>query len=271
MEKFCIDGIEFYVLNIIVDEKVNKKNIKNFIFTYLRVSNLTNYKKYNIFYSFVKEIKTYQIIIYLDDLPFFNLLQSINKEFEVFIYKFYIFVYKNSKFYYFYSINYSLSIDEINHLISNKLKLNINSIKNIKTIKNSNKQIIYDNIIKPFAFFNLTILFSITIISIFTLYLFSNENRIEKPKVIHKNIKQISNYKYKVVDLINILKLINNYNLNLDEISYENNQYCIYLSAKNINKIHNFLDSKVYQVDVKSLIYNKQRQKNELICTIDKI
>lgn len=271
MEKFCIDKIEFFVLNIDVEEKINSKNIKRFIFTSLEVAKVSDYKKYNILYNYIEELKIYQIILYLDSLPCLNLLSNSNDKLVVFSYKSYIFVYKDSKFYYFFNINYSLSLDEIRQLISNKLKINIKNIIKLNAIQNINPKIEYKNIIKPYIFSYLTSFFLLSLFCLFTLLLFIYFNKNEKVKPVNKNIKHFASYEYKVLDLINIVKLTNTYDLLLDEVSFENNKYTLFLSSKNIDKIHNFLDSKVYEVDVKSLTYNKQRQKNELICTIDKI
>ncbi|RXJ86624.1 hypothetical protein, partial [Arcobacter sp. CECT 8985] len=128
---------------------------------------------------------------------------------------------------------------------------------------------IHSNIIKPFNFPNLLLFFLIISISLSCLsYLsfFNNEKKIEKKSITH-----ISLYKYKAQKLVNILEVLKNYDLNLDELSFENNQFNLFVSSININNIHKFIDSKIYKIDVVSLNYNNQRQKNELVCKISSL
>ncbi|RXJ84575.1 hypothetical protein, partial [Arcobacter sp. CECT 8985] len=86
MEKFKVENYEFLVFYFEVDEQIRKNLIKKFIFCQLKLQNIKDYKKYNLFYVYVKELKQYQVVLYLDILPFLFLERNIKNGIEVFVY-----------------------------------------------------------------------------------------------------------------------------------------------------------------------------------------
>ena len=60
------------LLEIEVSEKIDNKNLKNFIFTNFKLKNITTNKNDKTFLIYIKELKKYQIFILNEKYDFLN-------------------------------------------------------------------------------------------------------------------------------------------------------------------------------------------------------
>lgn len=88
---------ELEIVEIEIDEEIEKKNLKDFISTSLKLKNINLPKNKKIILNYIEELKTYQLILveiefkYLEIELFYKLYEQNNKnETIAFLYKIFI-------------------------------------------------------------------------------------------------------------------------------------------------------------------------------------
>lgn len=167
MEKF----IDFKTVLISVDEEILQKNLDKFIDTSLKLKGIKVKINENIFYTFIKELNSYQITIFKTNKFYFSNLEKYIKNesiYTLFVYENYLILYKNKKLYYYQYLKYKLTKEQIKEYFFKRFNFSsvepiyLNSLSFQKDINSSS------NIKFKYLFlFLATLLFSFALFSLF--------------------------------------------------------------------------------------------------------
>lgn len=250
-----------------VSEKIEDKNLKDFIFTSLKLKNIpyTNQDKLTV--NFISQINQYQIFLLNKKFDFleFQIFESLyeNKNFVDDIYALYVcddffILYKNALPYYFQRITNEINSSEFIDFLNRKFNINISNFNRIDSKKFEELSSLYKTKKDRFSFkfiniknnhsFMIYLLFLVFLISIFFSFIFNFENEILKEEIkINQNfsIEEIKNkYKFESVEK-NIRPLFlsfEKYELNLIKMEFEEKSLNIVFESVGKNHIYSFLE-----------------------------
>lgn len=251
------------LLEIEVSEKIDNKNLKNFIFTNFKLKNLTTNKNDKIFIIYIKELKKYQIFILNEKYDFFEFqvfeqFYENKEEFgkvDLYLNEDFLCLYKNSKIYYYQKLNQIIQKDELIEFLNKKLQINIDNFKQIdkNEIEKLKNSYLEKNIKQNLSFLNLNqdygfiffVLYLIVIL-IFSFFIFSNEEKIEQIENKEEITIDILKHKYEFqsfqekLDLI--IQDINTNSLDLQSLEFKQNRLKLILTSSKKEDLYQFLE-----------------------------
>ena len=265
MNILTINQIVYFEID--VSEKIEDKNLKDFIFTYLKLKNLPYTNQDKLAVNFVSQINQYQIFLLNKKFDFleFQIFESLyeNKDFVDDIYDLYIcddffILYKNAIPYYFQRITNEINSNEFIEFLNRKFNIDISSFNRIDSTRFEELKNLYKTKKDRFSFkfiniknnhsFMIYLLFLVFLISIFFSFILNSENEIlKKEEKINQSISfdELKNkYKFESVEK-NIRPLFlafEKYELNLIKMEFEEKSLNIVFESVDKNHIYSFLE-----------------------------
>ncbi|WP_152019218.1 hypothetical protein [Aliarcobacter butzleri] len=251
------------LLEIEVSEKIDNKNLKNFIYTNFKLKNITTNKNDKTFLIYIKELKKYQIFILNEKYDFFEFqvfeqFYENKEEFgkvDLYLNEDFLCLYKNSKIYYYQKLNKIIQKDELIEFLNKKLQINIDNFKQIdkNEIEKLKNSYLEKNIKQNLSFLNLNqdygfiffVLYLIVIL-IFSFFIFSNEEKIEQIENKEEITIDILKHKYEFqsfqekLDLI--IQDINTNSLDLQSLEFKQNRLKLILTSSKKEDLYQFLE-----------------------------
>lgn len=281
----CVKNI--VSLEIDVSERIDKENLKDFAFTSLTLNNKNFSNNDLIYINYIEELKQYQILLITNNHKYllFQIFELFydkeTKGLDLYLGDDFFCLYKDGLFYYYQTIEMSLSIDDFLEFINRKFNSKINNyiriekdyleklkekylFKNIKTtLKNIN--IKNDNSFKIYLLYIFLLLFS-------SLYFYFNYTDFyEKEElVINEELhfeKLKNDYLFVSVenDLNDILKNIKIYNLDLVLLEYKQNNIKLTLASKNKENLYQFLKEYKENLISSSILFDENKKTYEMV------
>ena len=256
---------EIKSLLIDVSEEIENKNLKKFIFTSLKLNNLSVNKNDFIFINFIFELKKYQVLIFSNYLKYaiFQIFEQfyLQKEnincFDLYLTNDFFCLYKNGKFYYYQNLESKIPINDLIEYINKSFFIKIDNFEVIDEVYQKELEKIYlekkiKNRLQNFNGRNnygfKIYLFYILIVLCFSIMLYQNnlgikeeksdvliENNFERTKKEHSFIS----FSLTFDDLLQVLK---KFNLNLESFEYKENGIKIVLSSPSKSNIYFFFN-----------------------------
>ena len=251
------------LLEIEVSEKIDNKNLKNFIYTNFKLKNITTNKNDKTFLIYIKELKKYQIFILNEKYDFFEFqvfeqFYENKEEFgkvDLYLNEDFLCLYKNSKIYYYQKLNQIIQKDELIEFLNKKLQINIDNFKQIdkNEIEKLKNSYLEKNIKQNLSFLNLNqdygfifFVLYLIIILIFSFFIFSNEEKIEQIENKEEITIDILKHKYEFqsfqekLDLI--IQDINTNSLDLQSLEFKQNRLKLILTSSKKEDLYQFLE-----------------------------
>lgn len=253
-------------LEIDVSEKIDSKNLKEFILSSFELNNITYNQNDSVYVNYLIELNQYQIII-IDNkyknaiFQIFELLYSQNtnkniESFDLYLCEDFFCIYKNSQFYYYQNIELNLPVEEFVSFIGKKFGTKIDNFKEVnkkeleelkkdyleKNKKTSLKKI---NLKNSYAFIYY-LLYLFLLIPIFMYFYINEENRVSLQKVDDNQSISIEQFKESITfksienDYKILLERINKYHLKIVLFEYKNNSFKIVINSKVKNDLYSF-------------------------------
>lgn len=253
-------------LEIDVSEKIDSKNLKEFILSSFELNNITYNQNDSVYVNYLIEPNQYQIII-IDNkyknaiFQIFELLYSQNtnkniESFDLYLCEDFFCIYKNSQFYYYQNIELNLPVEEFVSFIGKKFGTKIDNFKEVnkkeleelkkdyleKNKKTSLKKI---NLKNSYAFIYY-LLYLFLLIPIFMYFYINEENRVSLQKVDDNQSISIEQFKESITfksienDYKILLERINKYHLKIVLFEYKNNSFKIVINSKVKNDLYSF-------------------------------
>jgi hypothetical protein len=278
-------------LEIDVSEKIDNKNLKDFVLTSLNLNN-KNFSSDTLMYvNYIEELKQYQIIVFTNEYKYvafqiFELFYDKKvKGLDLYLCDDFFCLYKDGLFYYYQVIEFSLTIEEFLEFINRKFNTQINNYIKIendyleelknkylsKKIKTTLKNINIKND-NSFRFYLLYIFILLNI----SLYLYLDTQEFPSDKNMVNNQKlQLEEFKKEHIflslgnDFDGILKNIKFYNLDLEFFEYKQSKIKIVLNSKIKENLYLFL--KEYKKDLisSSVHFNENKENYEVIAYVN--
>lgn len=265
MNILTINQIVYFEID--VSEKIEDKNLKDFIFTSLKLKNIPYTNQDKLAVNFVSQINQYQIFLLNKKFDFleFQIFESLyeNKDFVDDIYDLYIcddffILYKNAIPYYFQRITNEINSNEFIEFLNRKFNIDISSFNRIDSTRFEELKNLYKTKKDRFSFkfiniknnhsFMIYLLFLVFLISIFFSFILNFENEIlKKEEKINQSISfdELKNkYKFESVEK-NIRPLFlafEKYELNLIKMEFEEKSLNIVFESVDKNHIYSFLE-----------------------------
>ena len=266
---------ELEIVEIEIDEEIEKKNLKDFISTSLKLKNINLPKNKKIILNYIEEFKTYQLILveiefkYLEIELFYKLYEQNNKnETIAFLYKNYFLIFKNDKFYYLQRIEENIqSIELLNYLnknfeidIHNFISVNSEDLYLKDDLLNDKNYIEYFNLKKSYSFF-IYITYLIFLLLIFIYFYFNqNENLPQNIQTFDSSSLE-KEYKFNSFEEKSrkiIFKIYQN-NLNLINFEFDTNIIKIEVISQSKENIYKFLEDKEIVFLSSSIDYEEEK------------
>ncbi len=254
MEKYN----DFKTALISVDEEILEKNLEKFINTSLKLKGIKVKINETIFYTFVKELKSYQITIFKANKFDFLDLEKYCKEssYTLFIYENYFILYKERKLYYYQYLKYKLSKVKIKEYFFKRFNLyNIEPVylNSSHFYKNSS------NNIK----FKYNFLFFCTLLLSFTLVFLLKNESLEK--------QEISLYKEKQLlskELFMLFENIKNLDIQIKNLKFAKGEFKVVFYSKQHANLYKFINTNKEYFSTKKILFNEQSKYYELFGTV---
>ncbi|WP_419673750.1 hypothetical protein ACN2C0_08775 [Aliarcobacter butzleri] len=251
------------LLEIEVSEKIDNKNLKNFIYTNFKLKNITTNKNDKTFLIYIKELKKYQIFILNEKYDFFEFqvfeqFYENKEEFgkvDLYLNEDFLCLYKNSKIYYYQKLNQIIQKDELIEFLNKKLQINIDNFKQIdkNEIEKLKNSYLEKNIKQNLSFLNLNqdygfvfFVLYLFVVLIFSFFIFSNEEKIEQIENKEEINIDILKHKYKFQSFQEKLDLIfqdiNTNSLDLQSLEFKQNRLKLILTSSKKEDLYQFLE-----------------------------
>jgi hypothetical protein len=262
MSKIVINN-EIKSLLVDVSEEIENKNLKKFIFTSLKLNNLSVNKNDFVSINFISELNKYQVLIFLDYLKsaifqifeqFYLYKKDINS-FDLYLTNEFFCLYKNGEFYYYQNLESKIPINDLIEYVNKSFSIKIDNFEVIDEVYQKELEKLYlekeiKNRLQNFNSKNdyafKIYLFYILIVLCFSIFSYENNLEIKEEKsdlVIENNFEKIKKehtfipLSFAFNDLLLVLK---KFNLNLESFEYKENGIKIVFSSMSKLDIYSF-------------------------------
>lgn len=256
---YSIEDIE--IIEIEASEEIEKKNLKSFISTFLELKYINLSIDSKVILNYIKELGIYQLLILNSnfkhlELELFSKIYEENNQKNIiaFLYRNYFLIFKNSKFYYLQKIEENIKIAELKSYLNKNFEIDLQTfitidkeslyLKKDEFLQSKNKNSIeFLSLNKNYSF--LSYIFYLLILTIFTLFFYTNENIEIKSDVQNFDTSNIlENYKFNSFEdkARKIIYKLNQKNLNLIGFEFDTNILKLEINSKNKEDIYKFLE-----------------------------
>ncbi|QDF29788.1 hypothetical protein [Halarcobacter anaerophilus] len=243
-------------------EEISSKNIDTFILTNLRIKGLSFEKNNRIFYSYIKRLSLYQVIVFKKSIPPFLFFKSLYEN-EIFFDKDYVVVYKNKNLFYYQKLENEFSISDISAFLKQRLGLeNIHTSDISKTKIDKNKKYNFIKPVKSYSFRYFIIYFFILLI-LFSSFEFNNKkNRtnFEEIKRSNKDLKKQLEFYSVSKELKEIFSFAQTNNSKIASIILNNSKIKVQIESKNKKNIYAFF-KKLDKNSIENIVYDKEKER----------
>ncbi len=253
---------DFKTILINVDEEILEKNLEKFINTSLKLKGIKTKINENIFYSFIKELNSYQITIFkTNKFYFFNLEKYIKEEggiYTLFIYNNYLILYKNKKLYYYQYLKYRLSNEQIQEYFFKRF--------NLSTIRPIYLNSLYS---QEHINFDLTIKFKYIFLLAYTLLFSCSLFFLLKSEDLKK--EEINLYKEKQLlskQLVNLFDDLTNLDIKIKSLNFNQEEFKVVLYSNKQANIYKFINTNKKHFNTKKVFFNEKSKNYELFGNI---
>ena len=276
-----------------VSEKIEGKNLKDFIFTSLSLKNIPYSTQDKLLVNFITQLNQYQIFI-LDkqysyfEFQIFELLYEDNKFvddiYDLYICDDFFILYKNAYPYYFQKITNEINSNEYIEFLNKKLNI---SVLNYKRVDNKEFEILkadYQNkkekstlkfidIKSDYSFkIYLVFLFFILILFFSLIYNFKNQDLVEKIESNSEIKIEELKKKYKFVSVEKSIQPFfigfEKYELNLKKMEFKENNMKIVIESFHKETIYSFLEDYKKEVINYSINYFEDKKIYEAVLNV---
>ena len=133
---FFANSNDIIVVDIEVTEKIDDRYLKSFVFSNLKLKNISLENCDKLYVNYLEYPKEYQVFVVNSQFIFFDFEAFYsyyeNREFEGFellIYSNFFLIFKDKKFFYYQKINQELNQDDFLRFLNKKFNIDISSIK----------------------------------------------------------------------------------------------------------------------------------------------
>lgn len=253
------------IIDIEVSEKIESKNLKNFLSTTLKLKNINLKSKEKILFNYIEELKEYQIIIAKSDFLYFEFqvfdefLKDKNQNlYQVVFCQNFFCIYKGLEFYYIQKLEADISKDDLLEFLNKRFNIQIDEhfefnkveLENLK--KNfleskEKKSLKYFNYKKDYEFF-IYIFYTFLLIVLFfiykDLYEIKENSAIANEVIDMKIIEKKFEFKSFEKELKEITNKIQDLNLEILQIQFNQNILKLQIVSNNKDDIYKFLEDK---------------------------
>lgn len=290
MQKY-ISTDQIISLELDVSEKIDNNSLRNFVLTSLDLNNKEYSSSDLIYATYIEELKQYQILLINSRFPkaefqVFELLYEKKSEgLDLYLSDKFFCLYKNGAFYYYQTIEFSLTIEEFLDFINKKFNTNINNYKKIQieeleelknkyslskkknSLKNINKK--KDN---SFIFY---IIYLFLLIYICIYYIEQNKSsKTEKPiantsHLDYEKFKKNHTFLSLENDFTGILNNINKYALHVRSFDYKKPKIKIIIDSQNKDNLYLFLGEYKKNLISSSIYFDEKRKLYEVTAYVN--
>lgn len=251
------------ILTIDVSEKINDKNLKDFVKSSLLLNEQVYKENDNIFALYIEENSSYEIIVMDSDFTHLIaeifIINYINKEtnsIDLYLCDDLFCIYKNSNLYYVQKIDYEFEFDELLTYIDKNLKLKIDNYERVDSLKvdELKTKFMQENLKSNLKNINLSVnynfkiyLLYLFVIFAFSLYYLSSLNVNPQKSYTSNNSFKINElkkkylYKYFGDEFSDLLSKTKKYKLKLEIVDYTNKYFKIVLLSSKKENLYSFL------------------------------
>jgi hypothetical protein len=279
-------------IEINVSEKIDDKNLKDFVLTSLELNN-KNYSNNDLIYAtYIEELNQYQIFIvnYKYKIATFQIFELFYEEktegLDLYLADDFFCLYKNGFFYYYQTIEFVLETEEFLEFINKKFNTEINNYKRIEkdyleelkneyvsknkktTIKNIN--IKSNNSFKVYLIYLFLLTSSCVYFYTYHLHILKNENmnKTDTQGLDFKRFKKEYIFTGLENDFNKILQNIKINNLELSYFEYKQNSIKIVLSSEIKENLYLFLKEYKKSLISSSINFDENRKLYEVIAYV---
>jgi hypothetical protein len=278
-------------VEINVSEKIDDKNLKDFVLTSLELNNKTFNNNDLIYATYIEELNQYQIFILnnqykIATFQVFELLYEEKSEgLDLYLADDFFCLYKDGLFYYYQTIEFVLKIDEFLEFINKKFNTEINNYKRIEkdyleelkdkyflknkktTIQNINKK--SNNSFKIYLMYLFLLTSSCIYFYAHQFYIPKNEKIIDNQTLDFERFKKEHVFLSLENDFNKILENIRVYNLELLLFEYKQNSIKIVLSSAIKENLYLFLNEYKKNLISSSVNFNENKKLYESMAYVN--
>lgn len=276
-----------------VSEKIEDKNLKDFILTSLTLKNIDFNDENKISVNYISQLNQYQIFLldkqfFYFEFQIFEILYE-NREFNDDIYDLYIcddffILYKNAFPYYFQKITNEINSSEFIEFLNKKLDI---SILNYKRVDNKEFEILKINYqnkkekstlkflnIKSNHSFKIYLLFLFLLFTLFFIFIYNflNQDLVEKNELNNEIKIEELKEKHKFESIEKIIRPLflasKKYDLNLKKMELKENSMKIVLESIDKEAIYTFLEEFKKEVTNSSINYFEDKKIYEVVLNV---
>lgn len=269
-------------IEITVSEKIDDKNLKDFILTSLELNN-KNYNSNDLIYAtYIEELNQYQIFILnnkykIATFQIFELFyEEKSKGLDLYLADDFFCLYKDGFFYYYQTIEFVLKIEEFLEFINKKFNTKINNYKRIEknyleelknkyilkdkktTIKNINRK--SNNSFKVYLIYLLLLISLCVYFYTNQINIPKNENKIDNQTLDFERFKKEHIFVSFENDFNKIIENIKIYDLELLLFEYKQNSIKIVLSSVIKENLYLFLNEYKKSLISSSINFNENKK-----------
>ncbi len=258
-----------------VSEEVEKSNLKKFILTQLALNDISLHKDMQLFYTYIKPMKSYQISYYFKKetaLPFFCYVDEMSSSITLFIDKIYFVLFNQGKLYYYKKFDVSVSPEDCLLFIEKQFKINREELKIDKKLSFSNdrENMSILTFINPRTSYKQLIqygLFLFLLLGLFLIFYFEKKERLSfEDNSYFKKLQQryivLKKEKTKKMEmasvLANLFNSLHKRSLRLRELSFRNELFVLRIESDDKKSLYHFLDDYKYTLVVKKVFFDKR-------------
>lgn len=276
-----------------VSEKIEDKNLKDFIFTSLTLKNIDFNDDNKILVNYISQLNQYQIFLldkqfFYFEFQIFEILYEnknfIDDEYDLYICDDFFILYKNAFPYYFQKITNEINSSEFIEFLNKKLDI---SILNYKRFDNEEFEILKINYqnkkekstlkflnIKSNHSFKIYLLFLFFLFTLFFIFIYNflNQDLAEKTE-LNNGIKiEELKEKHKFESIEKIIRPLflasKKYDLNLKKMELKENSMKIVLESIDKESIYTFLEEFKKEVTNSSINYFEDKKIYEVVLNV---
>lgn len=251
------------IIDLEVSEKIENKNLKNFLSTALKLKNINLEAKNKILFNYIEELNEYQIIIAKDEFLYFEfqifdiyLKDKKQNKYELIFTEEFFCIYKEQEFYYIQKQNADVSKDDFLEFLNKKFniqideyfefnKVELEDLKKTFLDSKEKKSLKYFNRKKDYGFFIFTFYIFLIITSFFSyknLYQIEENTTINNEILTSEVIEKKFEFKSFQKELKIIVKKIQDLNLTILQIQFNQNILKLQIISNNKDDIYKFLE-----------------------------
>lgn len=276
-----------------VSEKIEDKNLKDFILTSLTLKNVDFNDENKILVNFISQLNQYQIFL-LDkqslyfEFQIFELLYEnkkfIDDEYDLYICDDFFILYKNAFPYYFQKITNEINSSEFIEFLNKKLAISISNYKRVDNKEFEILKINYQNKkekstlkflnIKSNHSFKIYLLFLFLIFTLFFIFIYNflNQDLAEKTELNYEIKIEELKEKHKFESIEKIIRPLflafKKYDLNLKKMELKENSMKIIIESMDKKVIYSFLEEFKKEVTNSSINYFEDKKIYEVVLNV---